>query len=147
MSSRPRKPVRNRKKAWPKWRQWYCQKILQLNRPITTTTIRYSCNKITATQIQISRQNWNGFFSNISHQMMIKLTPIVSRAKSKWYKSKKKNHNYWVFKLVIRLERHIMSTWTLFVKIWTVSNCKFNAIFFLFFGLYHLLFVSRNYWS
>ena len=49
----------------------------------------YSCNKITTTQIQISRQNWNGFFSNISHQMMIQLTPIVSRAKSKWYKPKK----------------------------------------------------------
>ena len=31
----------------------------------------YSCNKITTTQIQISRQNWNGFFSNISRQMMI----------------------------------------------------------------------------
>ena len=49
----------------------------------------YSCNKITTTQIQISRQNWNGFFSNNSHQMMIQLTPIVSRAKSKWYKPKK----------------------------------------------------------
>ena len=31
----------------------------------------YSCNKITTTWIQIFRQNWNGFFSNISHQMMI----------------------------------------------------------------------------
>ena len=31
----------------------------------------YSCNKITKTCIQISRQNWNGFFSNISHQRMI----------------------------------------------------------------------------
>ena len=31
----------------------------------------YSCNKITTTQIQISRQNWNGFFSNVSRQMMI----------------------------------------------------------------------------
>ena len=28
--------------------------------------MNYSCNKITTTQIQISRQNWNGFFSNIS---------------------------------------------------------------------------------
>ena len=27
----------------------------------------YSCNKITTTQIQISQQNWNNFFSNISH--------------------------------------------------------------------------------
>ena len=31
----------------------------------------YRCNKIITTQIQISRQNWNGFFSNISHRMMI----------------------------------------------------------------------------
>ena len=30
----------------------------------------YSCNKITTTWIQISRQNWNYFFSNISQQMM-----------------------------------------------------------------------------
>ena len=31
----------------------------------------YSCNKITTTQIQISRQKWNVFFSNIIHEMMI----------------------------------------------------------------------------
>ena len=31
----------------------------------------YSCNNIITTQIEISRQNWNAFFSNISHQMMI----------------------------------------------------------------------------
>ena len=31
----------------------------------------YSCNKITNIQVQISRQNWNGFLPNISHQMMI----------------------------------------------------------------------------
>ena len=31
----------------------------------------YSCVKITKTWIQISRQNWSGLFSNISHQMMI----------------------------------------------------------------------------
>jgi len=35
------------------------------------TWSRYSCNKITTTQIQISRQNLSDFFSNISHQMMI----------------------------------------------------------------------------
>ena len=35
----------------------------------------HSCNKVT-TQIQISHQNWNGFFSNISHQMMIYLLPF-----------------------------------------------------------------------
>ena len=31
----------------------------------------YSCDKITRTWIQISRQNWNGFFSNISHPRII----------------------------------------------------------------------------
>ena len=31
----------------------------------------YSCNKITTTWIQISRQNWNGFFSKGSHQIII----------------------------------------------------------------------------
>jgi len=31
----------------------------------------YSCNTITTTWIQISRQNLNGFFSNIRHQIMI----------------------------------------------------------------------------
>ena len=34
-------------------------------------SILYSCNKITTTQIQISCQNWNGFFSNNSHLRMI----------------------------------------------------------------------------
>ena len=45
----------------------------------------YSCNKINTTQIQIPCQN---FFSNDSQQMIIWLTPIVIRAKSKWYKPK-----------------------------------------------------------
>ena len=30
----------------------------------------YSCNKITTTKIRISHQDWNGFFSDISHQMI-----------------------------------------------------------------------------
>ena len=30
------------------------------------------------------------FFSNISHQRMISLTPIVSRSKTNWYKHQKK---------------------------------------------------------
>ena len=51
--------------------------------------ICYSCNKITTIQIEIPPQNWNGFFSNICHQMMIWSTPIVSTAKNKWYKLKK----------------------------------------------------------
>ena len=38
---------------------------------IALWVINYSCNKITTTWIQISRQNWNCFFSNTSHQIMI----------------------------------------------------------------------------
>jgi hypothetical protein len=52
----------------------------------------YSCNKITTTQIQISRQNWNGFYSNLSH---LTDSNIVSRAKSKWYKPKKSRNWQW----------------------------------------------------
>ena len=49
----------------------------------------YSCNNITTTLIQISRLFYFGFFSKTDHQMIIKLTPIVSRSKSKWYKAQK----------------------------------------------------------
>ena len=42
----------------------------------------HSCNKVTTTQIQIEMDS-----SQIL--AMINLTPIISRAKSKWYKSKK----------------------------------------------------------
>ena len=41
-------------------------------------------------------------------------------------------------------ERYKMSTWTSFVKIWTVNNCEFNANF-LTFGFIPLAFCSRNY--
>ena len=44
--------------------------------------ITLSCNKVTTTQIQIEMDS-----SQIL--AMINLTPIISRAKSKWYKSKK----------------------------------------------------------
>ena len=37
-----------------------------------------------------------------------------------------------------------MSTWTSFVKIWTVSNCVFNANFSAFWGLYHMLFALET---
>ena len=49
----------------------------------------YSCNKTTKTWIQISCQNWFGFFSNISHHMTFSLTPIVFRSKSNWYQTQK----------------------------------------------------------
>ena len=55
--------------------------------------LMYSSNKITKTQIQISRQNWSYLFSNISHQMMIWLCPIVSKSKSKGYVQQKKWRN------------------------------------------------------
>ena len=45
----------------------------------------YNCNKITTIRIQISHQNWTGFFSNISHPRIIFLTPIVSWSKVKWH--------------------------------------------------------------
>ena len=72
--------------AFTKIEQKYDQTVTYI---LHKKPLLYSCNKITTTQIQNFRQNWNGLFSNISHQMMIKLTPIVSRAKSKWYKPKK----------------------------------------------------------
>ena len=37
-----------------------------------------------------------------------------------------------------------MSTWTSFVKIWTVSNCEFNANFLTFLGLYYFLFALET---
>ena len=37
-----------------------------------------------------------------------------------------------------------MSTWTSFVKIWTVDNCEFNANFVIFLGFYHLLFALET---
>ena len=36
-------------------------------------SLQLVCNKITTTQIQISCKNWNGFFSNINHRMLIQL--------------------------------------------------------------------------
>ena len=49
----------------------------------------YSSNKITKNWIQISCQNWNCLFSNSSHQMMILLSPIVSKSKRKGYRWQK----------------------------------------------------------
>ena len=49
------------------WVQKICVVHIQILRKFST----YSCNKIKSTWIQISHQNWNGFFSNISHRMII----------------------------------------------------------------------------
>ena len=46
--------------------------------------------------------------------------------------------------VVIKWERHKMSTRTSFVKIWTVSNCEFNANFLTFLSLYHLFFALET---
>ena len=57
-----------------KERSLFCTFILLGFRSVGAWSIHldfYSCNKITTTQIQISCQNWKGFFSNISHQIMI----------------------------------------------------------------------------
>ena len=54
-----------------------------------TTNLRYSCNNITMTLIQISCLFYLGFFSKTNPQMIIELTPLVSRSKSKWYKAQK----------------------------------------------------------
>ena len=50
---------------------------------------KYSCSNVTTTLIQISRLFYFGFFSKTNHQMMIQLTPIISRSKSKLYKAQK----------------------------------------------------------
>ena len=50
---------------------------------------QHSCKNITTTLIQISRLFHFGFFSTTNHHMMIWLTPIVTRSKSKWYKAQK----------------------------------------------------------
>ena len=51
-------------------------------------SIMLCSNKITETQI-LSYHNWNGLFSNISHQMIIWLSSIVSRSKNKGYERQK----------------------------------------------------------
>ena len=61
----------------------------QWNLDIRKISIIYSCNNITTTLIRISRLFCFGFFSKTNHQMIIKLTPIVSRLKSKLCKAKK----------------------------------------------------------
>jgi hypothetical protein len=49
-----------------------------------------------------------------------------------------------VITVVIKRERHKMSIWTSFVKIWIVCSCKFKTNF-LFFGVTPVAFWSRNY--
>ena len=52
--------------------RYACELVPKLLKTLyETVTSSYSCNKITTTWIQISRQNWNGFYSNASQQIMI----------------------------------------------------------------------------
>ena len=44
----------------------------------------YSCNRITTTWIQISRQNWNGFFSNAKGQLILKAICQAEDSSKKW---------------------------------------------------------------
>ena len=55
---------------------------LKISQLLILVFFYYSSNKITKTRIQISRQNRNGLISNISHQMTIWLSPIVSKSKT-----------------------------------------------------------------
>ena len=68
----------------------------------------YSCNKITKTWIQISRQNWNYFFSNISHQKVIKLTTIVSRSKTKWHRHPKNKYASFLFNYYCNVPEYVL---------------------------------------
>ena len=43
-----------------------------------------------------------------------------------------------------KIRKTQMSTWTSFVKIWTVSNCELDANFLTFLSLYHLLFAIKT---
>ena len=73
------------KSAWGPWTTstfWQRENNQEIAINISPYTL-YSCNKTTMTWIQIFHQNWNDFFSNISHQIMLYLTPIVSRSKTK----------------------------------------------------------------
>ena len=53
---------------------------------------------LSMTQIQICRQNWNDFLSNISHQTMIQLTTIVSNVLTLKVVQTQNIHNYWLTK-------------------------------------------------
>ena len=85
----------------------------------------YSSNKITKTRIQIYCQNWNGLFSNISHQMMIWLSPTVSKSKSKRYKPQK-NEEIICFKFTTTALSNFDKQWSNahFVSFLFYYNCN-----------------------
>ena len=59
---------------WPIFNKWsfnFPFLVLLLAARKMIKVIVYSCNRTTMTWIQISRQNWNSFFSNARHQIMI----------------------------------------------------------------------------
>ena len=107
--------------TWGFWEttlgQWSGEKILMLIQPYATRPFNHNrsvpypsknsvwqwqfaeytpctvVNNKTTTLIEISRLFYFGFFSKTSHHMMILLTQIVSRSKSKWCQQSKKNRN------------------------------------------------------
>ena len=94
--------------------------------------VYYICNKITKTWIQISRHHWNGFLSNISHQMMIQLTLIVSRLRKKWYKQQNDR------KLTLNSP---LQTYQMMVR-W--SFCVFLILFLLYYYIFSLFLIPPN---
>ena len=62
-----------------------------LNLKLSSFGLYYSCNKITKTWIQISRQNRNVFFSNISHQGWFNYLQYFLDTKPSSINTKKKN--------------------------------------------------------
>ena len=78
------------------WRKWFGRKK-SLTACLLTVVLKCGSErkkisgtvKITKTWIQIFRLNWFGIFSNISHQMLFWIIPIVSWSKSNRYKHQK----------------------------------------------------------
>ena len=54
------------------------------------------------------------------------------------------------FTVVMKWERHKMSIWTYFYKIWIVCSCRFKVDFIIFWCLYHLHFdlktINHHWW-
>ena len=84
------------------WKLWlFCVPGPGIKKKLTRFFRKYSCNKVTKTWIQISRQNWLGVFSNYSHQMIIQLKFLDQKASgidTKSFRSLLLIYNYRQFK-------------------------------------------------
>ena len=100
----------------------------------------YSCNKITSTWIQIYRQNWDGFFSNASHQIMI-LTPIVSKGKT--IEMSKNEYEYGVVWSIKFWQTMIPSLSSIILAVYEmpeiIADEVFCNVFFFFFETFRWL--------